>query len=348
LPLASLTLISSTASSITWRLRETGNEFRNMTSFHKSVRTLYEVIEWGNEMKDGKINYPNDGQSDGMKIEFRSVSFKYPQKDDDVLSDLSFVIQPGQLCVIVGENGCGKTSAVNLLGRMYEATEGEILVDDVPICDWKGDDLRRSQAILYQNYYHYWTTIGENIGYGDIRQFENRQRIRKCAEAAGALSFIEKQPLGFDTQVYPRRSQWSETHKMKPDGPLEKKVQELERSLDLSGGQWQRLAIARTFMRIIRDEDGKSVPATRLLCFDEPSSALDPKAEFELFQKLRAERGKRTLIFITHRFGHLTKHADIILYMKEGRIIEKGTHAELVALGGSYAQLYNVQAEAFQ
>ncbi|KAF8307960.1 P-loop containing nucleoside triphosphate hydrolase protein, partial [Clavulina sp. PMI_390] len=277
-----------------------------------------------------------------------SVSFKYPRKDDDVLSDLSFTIQPGQLCVIVGENGCGKTSTVNLLGRMYDVTEGEILVDDVPIREWKGDDLRRAQAVLYQNFYHYETTIGGNIGYGDIDHFDDQERIRACAEAAGATSFIEKQPSGFDTEIFSQYSEWSELSKIKPDGPLQKKINELEQSVDLSGGQWQRLAIARTFMRMIGDANGQDVPNTKLLCFDEPSSALDPKAEFELFEKLRAERGKRTLIFITHRFGHLTKYADIILYMKEGRIVEQGTHAELVALGGSYAHLYNVQAQAFQ
>ncbi|KAF8323991.1 P-loop containing nucleoside triphosphate hydrolase protein [Clavulina sp. PMI_390] len=348
LPLASLTLISSTVSSITWQLRETGDEFQSMTGFHKNVRALYEVMEWENEMKDGELSYPKDEKSEGMKIEFRSVSFKYPREDNDVLSDLSFVIQPGQLCVIVGENGCGKTSTVNLIGRMYDVTKGNILIDNVPIQDWRGDDLRRTQAVLYQNFHHYRTTLGENIGYGDIDQLQNHERIRACAEAAGALSFIEKQPSGFDSEVYSQYSEWSELSNIKADGPLQKRIDELERSVHLSGGQWQRLAIARTFMRVMRDEKDKNAPNTRLLCYDEPSSALDPKAEYELFEKLRTERGKRTLIFITHRFGHLTKHADVILYMKEGRIIEQGTHAELVALGGSYANLYNVQAQAFQ
>ncbi|KAF8302588.1 P-loop containing nucleoside triphosphate hydrolase protein [Clavulina sp. PMI_390] len=348
LPLASLTLISSTVSSIAWQLRGTAEEFESMTMSHKNLKALYDVMEWENEIKDGEMSYPKAETTAGMKIEFRSVSFKYPREDSNVLSDLSFVIQPGQLCVIVGENGCGKTSTVNLLGRLYDVTEGQIFVDDVPIQDWRGDDLRGAQAVLYQDFRPYHTTLGENIGYGDVDQLDNHERIHKCAEVAGALPFIEKEPLGFRADIFTRRPEWSELGMIKRNGPLQQRINELERSVELSGGQWQRLAIARTYMRIMRDVNNGDAADTKLLCFDEPSSALDPKAEFELFEKLRAERGKRTLIFITHRFGHLTKHADVILYMKEGRIIEQGTHVELVALGGSYAHLYNVQAQAFQ
>ncbi|KAF8307958.1 P-loop containing nucleoside triphosphate hydrolase protein [Clavulina sp. PMI_390] len=348
LPLASLTLISGTVSSIAWQLRRTAEQFQNVTSFHKNVKALYDIMEWENQIKDGELSYPKHESTGGMKIEFKSVTFRYPREDETVLSDLSFVIQPGQLCVIVGENGCGKTSTVSLLGRLYDATEGEILIDDVPIQEWKGDDLRRAQAVLSQDFQCYSSTVGENIGYGDVNQLGNRERIRACAEAAGALSFIEKQPDGFDSKIYPQWPEWRALGLAKPNGPIQKKVKELERTMELSGGQWQRLAIARAFMRIIPGADEKDSPNTKLLCFDEPSSALDPKAEFELFEKLRAQKGKKTLIFITHRFGHLTKHADIILYMRDGRVAEQGTHTELMNLGGSYAQLYNVQAQAFQ
>jgi len=216
-----------------------------------------------------------------------------------------------------------------------------MLLDDLPVESYVAADVRRSQAIMGQDFVKYPLTIRENIGLGCVDRAEDIERIHRATKLGGAFDFISEQSLGFETEIEPRSEHWSSFRGSKEDGPLRDKLKELQGELKLSGGQWQRLAISRTFMRAIDNDD------VRLLCFDEPSSALDPKAEFELFERLRNLRGQKTLIFITHRFGHLTKFADLILYMKDGRITEQGTHAELLARGEEYAHLYNVQAQAF-
>ncbi|KAF8323976.1 P-loop containing nucleoside triphosphate hydrolase protein [Clavulina sp. PMI_390] len=348
-PLTSLTLLTNTTKSLGWKIDDVVRSLRDIAGFHTTLRTLYEVLAIENQVKDGDHDYPlssNDGL--GMKIEFKSVSFSYPEEKSQSLDDMSFVIGAGQLCVIVGENGCGKSSTVNLISRAYDATKGEILIDDTPITSFTAKSLRKAQTILYQDFVKYPTSIGENIGFGDVKHISNLSRIRKSAESASALSFIESQSSGFDTRTETPPSLWSSLSRARVDGPLQKQIKKYEEEVSISGGQWQRLAIARSFMRIMSDaEEEKKTNRIKLLIYDEPSSALDPRAEFELFEKLRTERRSRTLIFITHRFGHLTKYADLILYMKDGKILEKGTHAELLALDGGYAQLYNVQAQAF-
>ncbi|KAF8323978.1 P-loop containing nucleoside triphosphate hydrolase protein [Clavulina sp. PMI_390] len=347
-PLTSLTLLTNTTKSLGWQIDGVMRNFRQMGGFHKTLRTLYEVMAIENLVKDGDHDYPLISNSNlGMKIEFKSVSFSYPGKDATSIDDMSFTIGAGQLCVIVGENGCGKSSTVNLISRIYDATKGEILIDDTPITSFKTKSLRKAQTILYQDFVKYPTSIGENIGFGDVEHISDTTRLHDSAESAGALSFIKAQSSGFDTQIETPSTVWSSLSRAKVDGPLQKWVKEYEQEVAVSGGQWQRLAIARSFMRVKRDDEDKGTNQVKLLVYDEPSSALDPKAEFELFEKLRTERRNRTLIFITHRFGHLTKYADVILYMKDGKILEKGTHAELLALDGSYAHLYNVQAQAF-
>ncbi|KAF8323977.1 P-loop containing nucleoside triphosphate hydrolase protein [Clavulina sp. PMI_390] len=347
-PLTSLTLLTNTTKSLGGQINGLMRNLRHMSGFHKTLRTLYEVMEIENQVKDGDHDYPLRSDCNlGMKIEFKSVSFSYPGKESPSLDDMSFVIGAGQLCVIVGENGCGKSSTVNLISRMYDTTKGEILIDDTPITSFKTRSLRKAQTILYQDFVKYPTSIGRNIGFGDVEHISDTSRLRESAQSAGALSFIEAQSSGFDTQIEAPSNLWSSLSRAKVDGPLQKRVKEYEQEVAVSGGQWQRLAIARSFMRFKHENEDKRANQVKLLVYDEPSSALDPKAEFELFEKLRNERENRTLIFITHRFGHLTKYADIILYMKDGKILEKGTHAELLALDGSYAHLYNVQAQAF-
>ncbi|KAF9515917.1 hypothetical protein BS47DRAFT_1293213 [Hydnum rufescens UP504] len=343
IPLKSLTLLTTTITTLGYRIQTLLYYTRSTSGYRKTIVALYQALEIKNILKDGDIPYPAPDVPvpGGMKVEFRNVSFQYPEKDTAVLKNMSFTLNPGQLMVIVGENGCGKSSTVKLLNRLFDMSEGAILIDDLPIETYVAADVRRAQAVMSQEFVKYPLTIRENIGLGSVDHVDDIDRIHRATKLGGAFDFINELPLGFETDIEARSDAWSSMHKAKEGGPLKTKLKELEGEFEISGGQWQRLAISRTLMRAMDNDD------IRLLCFDEPSSALDPKAEFELFERLRDFRGQKTLIFITHRFGHLTKFADVILYMKNGEITEQGTHAELLAKGEEYAHLYNIQAQAF-
>ncbi|CUA73210.1 ATP-binding cassette, subfamily C, bacterial [Rhizoctonia solani] len=275
----------------------------------------------------------------GMDIEFKDVSFGYPSAPNKVLNSLSFKIEPGQLCVIVGENGCGKSTTINLINRLYDCNSGEIRIDDRPIRDYKVSTLRAAANIMYQDYNHFPFTIKENILMGRPDSDNADIDIENAAKLGGAYGFIQKLPMGFETNLEPKTRGYASIACSESDREKFKSIEETDKPAKLSGGEWQRLAISRTFM--------KNSERTRLLCYDEPSASLDPKAEADMFERLRNLRGEKTMIFVTHRFGHLTKHADLIIYISEGSAIEQGTHKSLLAQGGEYAKMYNIQSEAF-
>ncbi|KAJ1305362.1 hypothetical protein OPQ81_000377 [Rhizoctonia solani] len=315
--------------------------WRDIFSLFQSITTLYEVIEMNSGIEDGNINYPDEEHAEqkGMAIEFRNVSFGYPSAPNKVLKDLSFKIEPGQLCVIVGENGCGKSTTINLINRLYDCNSGEILIDGRPIRDYKVSTLRAAGNIMYQDYHHFPFTIKENILMGRPDSEDPVTDIENAAKLGGAYDFIQKLPLGLDTNLEPISQGYVSPACGERELQMFKPLQEDEKPTRLSGGEWQRLAVSRTFM--------KNSEKTRLLCYDEPSASLDPKAEAGMFERLRNLRGEKTMIFVTHRFGHLTKHADLIIYISEGSVIEQGTHKSLLAQGGEYAKMYNIQSEAF-
>ncbi|KAF8323957.1 P-loop containing nucleoside triphosphate hydrolase protein [Clavulina sp. PMI_390] len=364
-PLKALMLLEQSISSLTYHLQDFFRDGKTIAEWLQNLHQVYEAISIENKVVDGATPYPlpsppiektdsDEGNGDvGMEIEFKDVSFTYPEYDYPALSHMSFKIEPGQLCVIVGENGSGKSSTTKLLQRLFDATEGEVLIDGRNVKDYVIQDVRRSTAVLYQDYQAFPLTLGENIAIGAPEVDVTLDDIQKAAELGQASGFIDRLPNRYQTNIdvdYP----YSDTlFKAAPDSLLRAQVAEMESETKLSGGEWQRLAIARTFMRVMRDEEGETKKKRRndnqlrLMCFDEPSSAQDPKAEFELFERLRAMKGKRTLIFITHRFGHLTKYADLILFMKNGSIVEQGSHQDLLAADGEYASLYNLQAKAF-
>ncbi|CAE6431870.1 unnamed protein product [Rhizoctonia solani] len=342
--LSSLVLMQQATSSLQQTLLGIIYGGTNIASLFKNVMSLYDVLEIKPTMADGHISYPEDKYKDqkGMAIEFKSVNFQYPSTDKAVLKDMSFSIGPGQLCVIVGENGCGKSTTINLITRMYDSTSGEVLVDGRPLKDFKLSSYRATTSVMYQDYQHLPLTIYENILLGRPDCENPKEAVEEAARLGGAFDFVQKLPLKFETNLEPQQTGYANTWDDDDDKETNtyQKFIDTQKATKLSGGEWQRLALSKSFMK----NSGK----VKLLCYDEPSASLDPKAEYEMFERLRQLRGGKTMIFVTHRFGHLTRHADLILYVKEGSIIEKGTHRQLLELDGEYAKMYKIQSQAFE
>ncbi|KAH9917929.1 P-loop containing nucleoside triphosphate hydrolase protein [Epithele typhae] len=353
--LASLHLINNATSSFGHRLYEVLINSKSMGEQFSSVRKMYEADNIINKVADGTIPFPEDSLSIryGIALEFKNVSFKYPDADKYALRNISFKLLPGQLCVIVGVNGSGKSTILKLVTRLYEPEQGQILFGGHDIRTLKLFDLRQAVSVLFQDYTHFPLSIRDNIGIGDPDAAQNEAHIRLAARLGGAEEFIKALPEGFDTYLdRPVRDQYSDL----PEGTKTLFGREISYTAvrdaggmkgggtsHLSGGQMQRLAVARTFMRSIVSEDSK----VGLLLFDEPSAALDPVAEHDLFERLRELRGNKTMVFSSHRFGNLTRYADLILYMNDSVVVEAGSHEELLKREGEYAKIWNLQAKAF-
>ncbi|KAJ3931351.1 MAG: P-loop containing nucleoside triphosphate hydrolase protein [Lentinula lateritia] len=354
LSLASLNLITSTANSFSHTLLRLFEQTGSISDNFATIQKMYEAINLANRITDGMVPYPENQRSlqMGMSIEFRNVSFKYPESKSYALRNVSFKIVKGQLCVILGQNGSGKSTVLKLIARLYDPLEGQILVDDQDIKTFKLADLRRAMAILFQDYTHFPLSIKENIALGDPGHSDDIDRIRQAATLGGASEFIEHLEDGYDTYLdRPVRDYYSGL----PEGTMDLfgravsfgKIRGMggmksNESTTLSGGQMQRIALSRTFMR-----SSVSEPSVGLLLFDEPSASLDPTAEHDLFERLRLLRGQKTMIFSSHRFGNLTRNADMILYMHDSVIVEEGSHDALLKAGGEYARIWNLQAQAF-
>ncbi|KAG9095870.1 hypothetical protein FRC07_011021 [Ceratobasidium sp. 392] len=341
LVLSNLILIQQASYTVESLIYSAIDNSRELSGAMKSINALYEAIDAKPTMIDGDSAYPEEQfvGGGGMSLEFRSVCFSYPQKNEPVLKNLTFTIQPGQLCVIVGENGCGKSTTVQLFARLYDVTSGDILVDGRPLREFRIDDVRSAISVMYQDYTHLPLTVHENILLGRPHANKPREEVQHATKLGGAHDIVQKLPLKFDTNLKPRNTGYSRAGWKSSDNTAFNRFVEAQKPTKLSGGEWQRLALSKSFM--------KNADEVRLLCYDEPSASLDPKAEQEIFERLRELRGKKTMVFVTHRFGHLTKYADLILYIKEGSIIEQGTHNELLEKAGEYAKMYNIQAQAF-
>ncbi len=245
-------------------------------------------------------------------ITFNKVHFCYPDRRSAIV-DVSFTLEPGETVALVGENGAGKTTLVKLLTRLYDPTEGAILVDGVDLRELDLDGWRENIAAVFQDFSHYALTVGENIALGDIKALDDPERFKKAVQKAGIEELLEKFPQG---ELTPLGKQFGGT--------------------ELSGGEWQKLAIARAFMR----------ENAQLLILDEPTAALDPRSEYEVYRRfVELAQGKTTLL-ITHRLASV-RMADRILVLKGGQLIEQGTHEELLRRRGEYAALWNMQAEQY-
>jgi ABC-type multidrug transport system fused ATPase/permease subunit len=251
------------------------------------------------------------------------VSLTYPssQSKKPALSEVSYTIKAGQLIVVVGENGSGKTSLIRILSSLRKPTSGEVLLDGVPISAYRLGDIRNATALLSQDHSLFSLSVGENIAMGRPESLSSQAEVEEAARRSGAHEVIAKFHNGYETLL---GWNWTKAYTGLSDThPLRKMYDKLEKKTDVSGepdtvqtagvasdgvvgGERQRLVAARTFMRIA----DKNV---RLVIVDEPSAAMDPAGEFELFKNLREAQEGRTMIFITHRFGHLTKYADAIL-----------------------------------
>lgn len=246
-------------------------------------------------------------------VVLENVTFRYPGADRPALEDVSLDIPPGTTLAVVGRNGAGKSTLIKLLCRLYEPDAGRILLDGTDIRDLDPEELRRNVAAMFQDFVTYQASVAENIGLGDMDRVEERKRIEEAARRGGAASLAEALPRGYDTAL----GKWFDT------------------GVELSGGEWQKVALSRAFMR--------DAP---LLILDEPTSALDAEAEHDLFARLRELAHGRTTVYISHRFSTV-RHADLIVLIEDGRPVEQGTHEELMRLGGSYARLFALQASAY-
>jgi ATP-binding cassette, subfamily B, bacterial len=242
------------------------------------------------------------------------VSFRYPGTEKWVLEDISFAIRPGETVALVGANGAGKTTLVKLLTRLYDPTEGSITIDGIDLRDFDPGELRSHAGVIFQDYVKYQLSAGENIGFGRIEAIEDTGRIERSAIEAGADAVINALPQGYDTPL----GRWFQ------DGQ------------ELSIGQWQKVALARAFMR---DAD--------LLILDEPTSSLDVRSEYEVFQAFDELTAAKMAVLISHRFSTV-RMAGRIVVIEDGRVIENGTHDELILRGGRYYELFDMQAASYR
>jgi ATP-binding cassette subfamily B protein len=318
LTLGDLTLFTQAASSVQNSVQGLLSGFGSMYENNLYLNDLFELLATpvGIEAaaSAGAATRPApDPISAPAELVFEGVSFRYPGRDTDALTDVGFRIAPGETVAVVGRNGAGKSTLIKLVTRLYDPTEGRILLDGIDLRELEPAAVRRLIGGMFQDYVTYQATAAENIGLGELDRFEDREAVEAAARKAGADSLLDRLADGWDTPL----GKWF-------DGGVE-----------LSGGEWQKVALGRAFMR-----------DARILLLDEPTSALDAQAEFELFARLRSLASGRTAIYISHRFSTV-RQADRILFLEHGRLIEQGTHVELMALNGRYAHLFALQAAAY-
>lgn len=243
---------------------------------------------------------------------FEHVAFTYPGSSEPILRDISFAIRPGECVALVGHNGAGKTTIVKLLLRLYDPTAGRILLDGVDLRDYDPDELRREMGVIFQDFVRYKFTVGENIGLGRVEQRHDRAQVQAAAARGGAAELIAEMPDGLDTQLGAEFG-----------------------GRELSGGQWQKLALGRAFMR-----------DSQLLVLDEPTAALDVQTEYDLYLRFRDLTRDRMTLLVSHRFSTV-RMADQIIVIQHGHVAEVGNHMELMAKAGLYARLYSIQASSY-
>jgi ATP-binding cassette subfamily B protein len=249
-----------------------------------------------------------------LGFEFRNVCFRYPGSSRLILDRMNFRLCPGERVALIGENGQGKTTIVKLITRLYDPSEGQILLDGVDLREYDLDDLHREMGVIFQDFMRYEMTARENIAVGRVEEIDNLELLQSAARKSMADSMVGRLPQHYE-QMLGRR---------------------FERGVDLSGGEWQKVALARAYLR-----------DAQLLILDEPTAALDARSEFEVFRRFSELTAGKTALFISHRFSTV-RMADRIVVLDNGRIIEEGSHDQLASIGGRYAEMFEMQASSYR
>src|SRR5260370_29577568 len=247
-------------------------------------------------------------------FEFRNVSFRYPGTERLVLDRLNFHLRPGERVALIGENGQGKTTIVKLMTRLYDPTEGQIVLDGIDLREYDLEDLYREIGVIFQDFMRYEMTARENIAVGRIEEVSNLPLLESAARKSLADEVVARLPAEYE-QMLGRR---------------------FEGGIDLSGGEWQKLALARAYLR-----------DAQLLVLDEPTAALDARSEYQVFQRFAELTAGQMSLFISHRFSTV-RMADRIVVLENGNIVEEGTHERLTRMGGRYAEMFELQAASYR
>ena len=279
------------------------------------MSNLWEFLRLADRPVPVPVPAPGTNGSTPQGLVLENVSFRYPGKDTWALRDVSLSIPPGDSIALVGENGAGKTTLVKLVTRLYEPTEGRILLDGRDLRDWEVDALRARFGVLFQDFNQYQLVLRENVGLGSVAHLADEPRIGRAVDRGGATDIVASLKGGLDAPL----GRWFQ------DGS------------ELSGGQWQKIALARAFMREEAD----------ILVLDEPTASLDAESEHAVFERFRALAAGRTTIVISHRFPTV-RMARRIVVLDHGRIVESGSHQELVDRRGRYARMFELQAEGYR
>lgn len=311
--LGDLTFLSGSFNRLRTKLQGFFTRFTAITESALYLQDYFEFLDlkYSEDVSEEKLPLPEKIQKG---FEFKNVGFKYPKSEKWVVRHINFELKAGEKLAFVGENGAGKTTLIKLLLQFYEPSEGEILLDGIPVKEYNQTQYQQYFGVIFQDFVKFELTLRENIAMGEIGQIENQPRIDSAAEKSLADEVISEMPGGYDQQLGKRFKQGK----------------------DLSGGQWQKIAIARAYMK-----------DAEVLILDEPTSALDARAETEAFNRFIKLTEGKTAVIISHRFSTV-RIADRIMVLKDGAVLEIGTHEELMQNDKLYAELFNLQAAGYQ
>jgi len=311
--LGDLTFLSGSFNRLRSKLQGFFTRFTAITESALYLQDYFEFLDlkYEEDPTEGKLPPP---EKITKGFEFKNVGFKYPKSERWVVRNINFELLAGEKLAFVGENGAGKTTLIKLLLRFYEPTEGEILLDGIPVKQYNKTKYQQYFGVIFQDFVKFELTLRENIAMGEIEEIGNQPRIANAAEKSLADQVVSELPKGYDQQLGKRFKQGK----------------------DLSGGQWQKIAIARAYMK-----------DAEVLILDEPTSSLDARAETEAFKRFIKLTEGKTAVIISHRFSTV-RIADRIMVLKDGAVLEIGTHEELMHNNKLYAELFNLQAAGYQ
>lgn len=308
-----LTFLAGSFNKLRNQLQVMFTRFSNITESALYLHDYFEFIDMEFNDQSDFLQLPVPAEI-VTGIKFQNVTFSYPNGHIPVFNGLSFDLRKGEKLALVGENGSGKTTLIKLLLRLYEPTSGCILLDGVDIRHYEKEEYQKLFGAIFQDFVKYYLTTRINIAVGNIENVGNDQKIEEAAELSLADEVVKDLLNGYDQELGKR----------------------FKKGAELSGGQWQKIALARAYM--------SEAP---IIILDEPTSALDARAEYEVFQRFIGLTKGRTSIIISHRFSTV-RMADRILVLNNGEVLELGTHEELMENGNLYSELFELQAEGYQ